>query len=201
MLDRPDPRWSRERRRTLIRLGTWRRFWSAAAGLAVGLLAGCNGTLPVGVAAYSAGMGREAKNPAPISRMKKSEAMMIAKLWASSDLANRSFTTVLPTGSMLPVLDSNSILLMERVTAGELRKNDIAIYQSGKDGMRIVHRAKEVTRDGVYFEGDANSRSDGWIASDQVRWRIAGILYTSPQAPDPAKPDRSEPAALGQLLR
>lgn len=165
----------------MIHPGTWQQARTAVLGLAVLMLAmGCATMLQPGVSAYRPGMGREEKNPAPVSRMKKDEALMLAKLWAAGDPARRSFTTVASTGSMLPVLDSNSILLMERVTAGELRKNDIAIYESAKGDMSIVHRAKEVLPDGVYFEGDNNHRSDGWIKPDKVRWRIAGILYTAP---------------------
>jgi len=162
---------------------TWKRRWAPAFGLGMVLLlaTGCVTTaMPSGAAARGPGMGREKNNPAPISRMGKKEAVMIARLWAAGDLGNRSFMTVAPTGSMLPVLDSNSILLIEKVTGAELRKNDIAVYEITPGGMNIVHRAKEVSPDGVYFEGDNNGRSDGWIKAEKVHWRIAGILYTAP---------------------
>jgi hypothetical protein len=166
----------------MIRRGTGKLAWRPAFGLATALLfaTGCATAGHPGAAAYGPGTGREKTNPAPISRMKKDEAVVLAKLWVALDLAHRSYTTVAPTGSMLPVLDSNSILLIESITGAELRGNDIAIYESADRRINIVHRAKEVTPDGVYFEGDNNSFSDGWIKPDKIRWRIAGILYTAP---------------------
>ena len=139
--------------------------------LAVVLLAGCQ-SAPTGY--------REQSNTPPTSHMSRSEAVNLAALWQLADTQHRSYSFVSATGSMLPVLGSNSVLLLESVTVADLKKNDIAIYENAAGNGTIVHRAKAVSPDGVYFEGDNNTWPDGWIKPDRIRWRVAGILYTSP---------------------
>lgn len=153
--------------------GTWKRALAPALGLAAALLlAGCQ------TAPEWHGEGREESNPAPTSSMTKAEAVQLANLWVLTDRENRSCSLVAPTGSMLPFLDSHSVLLLEKVKPQDLRENNIAIYQ-GKTS-QVVHRVKEITPDGIWFEGDNNHYSDGWIKPEQIRWRIAGILYCKP---------------------
>jgi hypothetical protein len=123
---------------------------------------------------------REEANPAPSSSMEKQTALNWALRWAETD-PGRSYREVAATGSMLPVFDSRSVLLLERVKASDLKPNDIALYATALDGSgdaTISHRIREVRPDGVLFDGDNNQASDGWIAPGRVRWRVCGILYT-----------------------
>lgn len=132
------------------------------------------------ICALLAGCGkREDINPAPSSSIAHAQAMSDAAMWAMSHPARRSFTTVLPTGSMAPVLDSRSVLLLEPAKGGELQVGDIAIYEEG-GGKTICHRVRLVKPNAVLFTGDNNDslRPDGRIANDRIRWRVAGILFT-----------------------
>lgn len=121
---------------------------------------------------------REQDNPAGSSGYTRLVVREEATRWASAH-PGRSWSEVLPTGSMAPVLDSGSILLLEKVDSTYLRPGDIALFERPTVGVRGCHRVKEVSRSGaVLFSGDNNKGSDGWIDGKLVKWRVAGILYT-----------------------
>jgi hypothetical protein len=143
----------------------------AAGGLALGLaFAPVAGRAGVGLVA-------EQKRPAPSSSLTKSEAMEIGARWKQTNPAMRSYCEVHPTGSMVPILDSRCVLLLERVSADQLRKNDISIYMRGDD-VTVCHRVMDVRNGAVLFEGDNNPRSDGWVARDRILWRVTAIIFT-----------------------
>ncbi|GEM_PF-5618207 len=119
----------------------------------------------------------ERVNPAPTSYMSKSEAKTIAKLW-SMGAPGRAYCEVEPTSSMVPVFDSKSVLLLEQVKTSDLHKNDIARYDSDTYG-NVTHRIIEIDPKGAVFEGDNCPRSDGRVLAKSIRYRVAGILYTS----------------------
>ena len=139
----------------------------AAGGLALAPLAGRAGI----------GLVAEQKRPAPNSSLTKSEALQIGARWKLINPAQRSYCEVNPTGSMVPILDSRCVLLLERVSADQLRKNDISIYMRGDD-VTICHRVMDVRNGAVLFEGDNNPRSDGWVTSERVLWRVTAIIFT-----------------------
>jgi len=118
----------------------------------------------------------EERNPAPSSSITLTQAQGDAAFWILGR-PNRSYSLVAPTGSMLPTLDSRSVLLLETVTATDLRPNDLAIY-TRDDGRAIVHRVKAIHPHGILFDGDNNKASDGWIDPTRITHRVAGILYT-----------------------
>ena len=128
------------------------------------------------------GCGRsEDLRPAPSSSVAKDFAAIDAASWMLRDANNRSFTTVMPTGSMVPTLDSRSVLLLERVSGPELKVGDIAIYAgTGARKPMVVHRVTAIGASATLFAGDNNDpqKPDGWIAHDRIRWRVAGILFT-----------------------
>ncbi len=138
-------------------------------------LAGCT-NVPSGMS-Y-----REMANPAPTSYMSRKEAVEVARSWAARKPEQRSWSGLKNTGSMLPVLDSNSVLLLEKVNPADLRVNNIAVWARdnivGPD-TKICHRVRKLEPDAVLFEGDNNQRSDGWVIFDRILWRVAGVLYTS----------------------
>jgi hypothetical protein len=132
------------------------------------------------LAFFGAGLAaatREDMNPAPSSSLTMAEARGFGEVWRQSDPQHRSWSTVKPTGSMVPTLDSRCLLLLEKVAASDLLKNDIALY-SVEDGGSTCHRVLEVRADGVFFSGDSNHRSDGWIAPHRILWRVASIIFT-----------------------
>jgi hypothetical protein len=77
---------------------------------------------------------------------------------------------------MVPILGSRCVLLLERVSADQLRKNDISIYLRGHE--TICHRVMEVEGGAVLFEGDNNSRTDGWVLRERILWRVTAIIFT-----------------------
>ena len=124
---------------------------------------------------------RESATPAPSSHFPVEAITADAARWAAAAPSIRSYVRVAPTGSMLPVFGSNAVLLIERVQGRQLAPGDIAIYDD-LNGGTICHRVRLVNERGsVIFTGDnnANTASDGWIAAERIKWRVAGILYAS----------------------
>lgn len=162
-----------------------RRF--AIAAIAIG------GGLPLSARE----MVREDARPAPSSSLSKADALALASLWKQTSPQTRDYCEVGATGSMAPVLDSRSILLLERITASDLRKNDISIYVHSAE-LTTCHRVLDVRPEGVLFSGDNNSENDGWIQPDRVRWRVVGILFTRRDVPPSEKAPR---AAMSSAAR
>lgn len=128
---------------------------------------------------FAACTKREDNNPPPSSHFPLAVVAGDAAAWAVRAPTIRSSIMVKPTGSMLPLFGSNAILLIERVTGRDLRVGDIALYDD-LNGGTICHRVRAVNERGAaIFTGDNNdgTASDGWIAPDRIRWRVAGILY------------------------
>lgn len=121
---------------------------------------------------------RESRNPAPSSSYTLDAVKRDAVKWAAGD-TRRTWITVLPTGSMLPVFGSNSVLLLERSDGTDLRVGDIALYAKADGNGTISHRVRAVSETAVIMTGDNNSglQTDGWISKSRIRWRVAGILY------------------------
>ena len=119
--------------------------------------------------------------PVASINLDKPAAIAVAKAWTEQS-PNHSWTYPQATGSMRPTLDERSILLLERATARDLKEGDIVCYTRARDGSgkeTIVHRAVAIAATGyVYFSGDNNRYSDGWIAPDRICWRVAQIIKT-----------------------
>lgn len=124
------------------------------------------------------GRGKEVENPAPSSSLTKDEALNLARFFVLGDPTRRSISLVSPTGSMLPVLASNHVMLLERATGHELAIGDIAIIER-ETGKTFVHRVtdKGESSGGVFMAGDNSKTPDGWFFSSRVRWRVVGVIY------------------------
>lgn len=125
----------------------------------------------------SSAQPREDANPAPSASSTIHEAQGNAAVWSALK-PGRTYMRTASSGSMVPYLDSRSVLLLEPATAADLRPGDVGLYDDLRGGL-TVHRVKEVRPDAVYFSGDNNRESDGWISAERVRWRVAGILYSN----------------------
>jgi uncharacterized protein YceK len=123
----------------------------------------------------------ELDSPAPSSSIDQAEAWSMGHSWSLS-ASGRACVFPKDTGSMVPTLDSHTMLLLERVTARDLRPHDIALYSKAADGTgdeTICHRVLKVNSDGfVYFCGDSTYYVDGWVAPQRIRWRVAGTIFT-----------------------
>lgn len=124
------------------------------------------------------GRGKEVEKPAPSSSITKAEALRLADAWLAGDPFKRGRSLVAPTGSMLPTLASNHVLLLERATGHDLAIGDIAIIER-ENGKTFVHTVtdKNESSGGVFMHGDNTERPDGWFFSSRVRWRVAGVIY------------------------
>lgn len=122
---------------------------------------------------------REEQKPTPTSSMTHAEALDAARSWAFRKIESRSYSSVAPTGSMLPVLGSNCVLLLERAKPYELRVGDIALYTNDEKDGTICHRIRDLSPTAALFSGDNNdpTKPDGWIAYERIEWRVAGVLY------------------------
>ena len=122
---------------------------------------------------------KEDQKPTPTSSMTHAEAMDAARSWAFRKIESRSYSSVQPTGSMLPVLGSNCVLLLERAEPYQLRVGDIALYTNEEKDGTICHRIRQLSPTAAFFTGDNNdpTKPDGWINYERIEWRVAGVLY------------------------
>ena len=166
-------------RRCALAGRAWRDVWLNAPVLdrTFRLLVLVVGCLLLGSDSPGQEMRQEDRRPAPSSSLSKAEACALGVQWKLSNPGRRDYCEVANTGSMAPVLDSRCVLLLEKSSASDLRKNDISIYQRGANST-ICHRVVEVRPDGVLFEGDNNRGSDGWIPPDRILWRVVSIIFT-----------------------
>jgi len=118
---------------------------------------------------------RESAGPAaPSAGLTKELARICAR-----DIAARIGGVVLeiePTGSMLPVLDSRTICVAERLAPTDrLQIGDIVIFPRGST--QTIHRVAAVGADGyVITAGDNTRRSDGW---QRPTLRLVATIYSS----------------------
>lgn len=121
---------------------------------------------------------KEYYNPAPSSSLNRSDAEFLAYFIVSRN-DKLAIIDITPTGSMLPIMDSSSIVIGEKYQGQPLKMNDIVIYNS--DNMLIIHRIKEVSEDSVFIVGDNNKYSDGWISKKKIKYRAVMLIYTNGQ--------------------
>lgn len=111
--------------------------------------------------------------PAPSAGITKDLALVFAR-----DIAGQiqgQVSTFTPTGSMLPVIDSRSVAVLEKIDpADRLAVGDIVTFPRG--GTVFCHRVTAVGADGyVITSGDNNQQSDGW---QRPTHRVVAIFYT-----------------------
>lgn len=85
--------------------------------------------------------------------------------------------SVLPTGSMEPVLNENCVLLVKTIPFQQLKIGDIILFER-KDGV-IVHRiiAFSDSRRYVATKGDANASSDTtYVTEENYQGVVVGII-------------------------
>jgi len=122
----------------------------------------------------------EAYRPAPSSSLTYNEAFLYAMFLTNfSPSKELGLGVIAPTGSMLPILDSSSVVVTEKVGAETvLRKNDLVIFNRG-DEPRVLHRIIDVRKDSYFISGDNNSGSDGWFPKSAIQSRVVAIIFSS----------------------
>lgn len=122
-------------------------------------------------------VGDETVNPAPSSGMTLTEAQSLGVQWAMADAANHRWSTPTPTSSMVPYMDSHSVLLLETVL-GIVRLHDILVINEGLGRENICHQVTSLKDGFAFIEGKNNQYPDGWVPLAQAKWRVAGIIFS-----------------------
>lgn len=87
--------------------------------------------------------------------------------------------TVMPTGSMKPVFDERSMLVVEPAPYASLQVGDIVTYRHPRFGLPVVHRITEKRGDTFWAKGDNNSQGDDvCITSENYEGRVFSIVYS-----------------------
>lgn len=87
------------------------------------------------------------------------------------------------TNSMIPTMDANCVLLLEKVPYAALSEGDIVTYRGdpakwGNKTLIICHRLNERTPRGWWPLGDGNTRMDPELVTEaNFDRRVCGILY------------------------
>lgn len=76
------------------------------------------------------------------------------------------------TGSMKPVIDERSYVLVTKYDGGEIKKGDVIIFvckdaSSPVYNALVAHRVERVTEDGLKTKGDANPSVDSWTVKKE----------------------------------
>lgn len=82
---------------------------------------------------------------------------------------------VLPTGSMLPLIQHEDHLGYTKYTGQKLKKGDIVIFTRPTDGKRVVHSVVKVGSKSVMTWGINCKWSDGWIPLKNIHQIVTHI--------------------------
>ena len=74
-----------------------------------------------------------------------------------------------PTQSMAPTMKGNEWCWFEQYGGQEIKVNDF-VWFVRSDGAQVLHRVTALNKRAIYPAGDANSRSDGWVTNNKVRF-------------------------------
>jgi hypothetical protein len=122
-------------------------------------------------------VGDEKNNPAPSSHLTLAEAQMMGAQWVQGDFDNRRWSTPTPTSSMVPYMDSHSVLFLHKVD-GPVRLHDILVVYEGPGRENVCHQVVKLRGDAVYLDGKNNKWPDGWYPLSQAKWRVVGVIYS-----------------------
>lgn len=86
-------------------------------------------------------------------------------------------TSIANTNSMVPTLDANCVVLLEKCDFAALTEGDIVTYRS-TSGLLVCHRLNERTPRGWWPLGDGNGSMDReLVTAANFDRRLCGILY------------------------
>lgn len=119
----------------------------------------------------------EEQRPSASSSISNAEMTELATAWALKDKSRRAISGALPTGSMLPTLDSKAVLMFEKIDDSTVLK--IGDIIGTKD--KVMHRLAHIDGNQLVLRGDNNNGDDAPIPRSHAEWRLVGILYTNGQ--------------------
>ena len=114
---------------------------------------------------------------APTSSISDIRARLLAKQVGILS-GNENVFKVSATKSMLPFLDANSFVVVEKIIAlKDLRVGDIIVYQNNKLNKDVIHKVVYIG-EYVTARGDNNSRDDEQeINLSEIKGRVFCIIY------------------------
>lgn len=125
----------------------------------------------------------QADKPSPHSS--QSTAQLIKRLLkAFPPREGFRISQVAGTNSMEPMIDANSVVVLERLTPAILERQpllpgDVVIYTNG--GMEIIHELISETtflgKPAWLIKGRNNFLPDGKIPTDRILWRMVGAMH------------------------
>lgn len=123
----------------------------------------------------------EQQSPSARSSYAMSQVDKDAAAWKALDPDNRVIGEAEPTGSMLRVFDSTSVVLLEKVKPTDVVNiGDILVYKNKTVGKNITHRYVRNESGKLVLKGDNLSNEDpSPIDRSEVTYRVVGVLYTS----------------------
>ena len=104
-----------------------------------------------------------------------SEVHLSAIAWTQRS-PDRFYVTVLPTGSMEPFINENSIVLCVRYTGQPLARGAVVLYDHPKVS-NVLHTLADQNDTHVILSGTANARTDGWHPKSSIKGYVVGQLY------------------------
>lgn len=118
---------------------------------------------------------------APLGPIGKDQAYLYAVGLAG--LMEGQATFIAATGSMVPVMDENSVVVYMPSDGSNVRAGDVVLYTHPVMDINIIHRVAYVT--GTHFipDGIANKRNDGFIPRTAIYGRMVAIIYSDGQQP------------------
>lgn len=140
---------------------------------------------PVVAEALVARETRRSSGIAPSSSLDSFAAGHVASRLAPM-VAGTKVCKVAPTGSMRPLFDDNSLLLLEPAPFASLQIGDIVVFRHSATGNLIVHRILERRGDAFWTKGDHNKTMDNeLVTAANYQGRVYGIIYAArtPGAP------------------
>lgn len=128
------------------------------------------------VASTASDAGQTSRRP-PSSSLSGTKVTQAAQLVTMATqtryIRNRGY------GSMRPVFDTNSLLLIEEPAFESLRIGDIVVFRNSA-GNLVTHRIIEQRGNRFWTMGDNNARPDSeYVTAENFKYRVWGVLYSS----------------------
>lgn len=124
-------------------------------------------------------MPRERTGPAGSSSLSELQALGAASVVAGHCAPGTMVTYAQATGSMLPMIDERSVLVIEPVEGriGAVRLGDVVMVKTSSGVM--MHRVVQVHAGGIVTKGDNNASLDELVPWAKVQGRLVAIIFQS----------------------
>jgi hypothetical protein len=114
------------------------------------------------------------KKLAPTSNLTREQAANAAAFIALSH--GSTYSAIAPTGSMEPIVDSRSFVVMAP-HKGKLRVGMVVGFYRDPAAPRVLHRVVKVNATHFIPDGITNQHSDGWIPRENIYGELIAVIY------------------------